>query len=549
MIFIGNRLKKILVPETGVDIYDEGGLVKENATILDIIGENHIAKIDSNNPNKVNLYSPSVSYSSHFNLNDGNESDGTVNDITTYQRYIGQPTSEGNPFYVGDWYNVDSLRSCINSDTITYSPNGTISLINNSSTFTAKFIPEGGSEIIHTTTIDSNKDVTVNNIRIIISNFSTEFDQYKCNISIQYDLSNLLSNGGRFSIYMEHDNNGTLYTKEQNDIFYDLDNVLATIGTINVSVNVPQTKRLSGVYYMIKNTTFNVQVNDLNQINNMSRPNNILELEGSELGLDNLLIGVNPLIDWDNKYDDISADYSRNNWGLTQDLMVVSNSTNVKGRTIDWVNNSWINSNILNVCIHTYSDNRTRVLEDFLSEDYRLESNLSTLWDSSQFVNSYDDNKGLITESSRLVYPTKNYKLYEPYPSSQPDYRFLSGDKTWIGRFWHTNVSHSNGLFSFTDTNITETDIANDDFKLEISLNGTDWYNCNEDYTGGYLSDSSGCRINSDNYNLPDNLEFTFGLNNFTDSSSNWGIYWRISFSDTIRGKDLYLGRIEIINW
>lgn len=64
-------------------------------------------------------------------------------------------------------------------------------------------------------------------------------------------------------------------------------------------------------------------------------------------------------------------------------------------------------------------------------------------------------------------------------------------------------------------------------------------------------------RINYDQHGLIGNpnivnneIEFTLALGNTDGTTGNgWGIFIEISFSDTARGKELYMGSFEILNW
>jgi hypothetical protein len=49
----------------------------------------------------------------------------------------------------------------------------------------------------------------------------------------------------------------------------------------------------------------------------------------------------------------------------------------------------------------------------------------------------------------------------------------------------------SNGIFQING-NILESDLLSELIKIEISLDGTTWFNCNTDYLGGVLTNGSG---------------------------------------------------------
>ena len=110
---------------------------------------------------------------------------------------------------------------------------------------------------------------------------------------------------------------------------------------------------------------------------------------------------------------------------------------------------------------------------------------------------------------------------------------------------WHTSTAHSNGQFSISG--VTEQNLTDDDVIIEISLNGTAWFNCNEDYLGGGLSDGNGCRANSGSTTMPD-LDFTLGTGGTTTSGTGpgWGIWLRITMPDS---SSVEMESIQITDW
>ena len=155
-----------------------------------------------------------------------------------------------------------------------------------------------------------------------------------------------------------------------------------------------------------------------------------------------------------------------------------------------------------------------------------------------------------------LIYP--NYDYGSPWtPSGNPDYSSLTGTKYYYRNFWSVSENgEANGIFNITGTNVTETNLTNGNFILEISLDGTTWYDCKEHYSIGALPDNDGPRINWVAQNLDTNshLEFTLGTWALTSdtgkvavlNSGGYGIFFRIGMPTDSTVK---INKIEITNW
>jgi len=198
--------------------------------------------------------------------------------------------------------------------------------------------------------------------------------------------------------------------------------------------------------------------------------------------------------------------------------------------------------------ISTHSTNATRVFEDFRDETRRMQSDITTSWDSTQHLSTFDDTLGLQALNSRLIYPQSSFILYNPNVAEQPDYTGLVGDRQWISNFYHTNVNHSNGILRLSGYNVTEADLLAKDVEILISLNKVDWFSVNDDFLGGPLVNGSGCRVSPDVYSLDidGRLRFTLSIA-ATSAASAWGIYWRIVIKES--AKTRYIDSFEIIDW
>lgn len=337
-------------------------------------------------------------------------------------------------------------------------------------------------------------------------------------------------------------------------IFYDSEPNAQTITGMTIVENTPVTKQLSGVYYYDSGSTWDVAISDMDYLPSNTAPTNLVSLTLSEYGISNTNLTYTDLTGFSWNHDATNASYSDTLTTSVANFCTISNIANIEAQVSDWVAGASASSANASICVNTYADDSTRIFENFTSESRRRTS-VWGVWDSTQDLNAYDDNSGLCVVCSRISYPSIDFTSYSPLAASQPDYSGSAGTRTYFTNFYHIGTSHSNGMFQFGDFNITETDITNTDFVLEISKDAIFWYNCGVLYSGGALGGGDGCRINKDIHSLAiDNrIEFTLGTGGFTDGTTGlpadgfWGLYIRISWSNAISAK--YLGSIEITNW
>ena len=336
-------------------------------------------------------------------------------------------------------------------------------------------------------------------------------------------------------------------------IFYDAENNAATLVGVFISetAGFVLTTQISGVYYYALNSQFTIDINDIDFINSESFPLNQVTAVGAEYGLPQLDIPGSSLTGWTNSYDNINASYQKTDWAITAVLCTVNNTANISARTEDWSSGAWVNSANDSICVFSLSDTSTAFYESFRRETRRLTSAWGA-WDNTQDLNAYDDNLGLQYQCDRLVYPSVNFTTYDPLPGSQPNYSASAGTRTLFLDFNDSGVSHSNGIFSFADHNIVETDITGGNFDIDISLDGVNWYDCNSGYLGGALSDGDGCRIDTGVYSITANnsIRFTLGIGGATlvgTGPSSWGIFLRFRWAPAMAGK--YLGTFSISDW
>lgn len=499
---------------------------------------------------RADIQIPPTNYSPFFN-----QSGCVVPNIATSSRNVASPTTEGSPYNIGSWAS-GSLQSCSNAGSIVYQTPSLFSIKNNTSTtIKVDIIDADGATVLatHTETLVGNLDITTDNIRIEITGFTTDSDKYKANFRTTINLAAILPQGGRYSVRITHTNTGDggPYVKLQSDIFYDPNPINPTITNPTISETTPNIVYISGINFYGIGSTFTTTITDIDNINDRSYVSPFINILGTEFGLPQLNLSGANLSGWSSIYNVVDASYLNTAWGITQSNYYAKGNLKVQARWIDWSTNALQNSSLYSAIISTYTSNETRIYEDFRNESRRLRDTYAVGWDSAQSLETYSGGTGLQAINSLLIYPQEDFTIYNPNPASQKDYTGLTGDRFWNGFFYHTNVSHSNGIFRFSGHNLSNTKLVNKDIDIQISLDKISWYTLSQDYLGGSLSHGSGCRVEPDVYSfeLNNQLKFTLGTGKFTDVSSDWGIWYKIIYKDNINGRANYINSFEILDW
>jgi hypothetical protein len=547
-----------------ISIQDEGVLVSSGTTILNFIGTSVLAK---QGVGRVDIFIPSPSYVSHFNTADS-ITNAILTGITTTQRYISNPTTEGTPFKIGSWV-AGSTHSTIRNDVnpLYFTPQ-TFSIFNSATTLRTRVYDADGTSVLaeNTLTLNGNGTFSLAGIEYIVTDWSTDNDRYKASISISIQI--LLH--GRYSIEIIHYNgtDGT-YTFTQNNIFKDSETETANLDTSSLTIeegtNVV-TKYISGVEFYTLNTQWHVRITNVNYLNSISFPTT----QQMTLSENNLFISTDLNVHgFGGVYDTFSGttwNYSHNNTGATYDkLNWTTNQTN----QTNWNNTSGLlNQNVIIVSVYDWSlvdtatssgynflidtlvDGSDRNSEMFRSENTsgypRLQTDLLTPWVSSD---SLTGNTGLQILGDRLVYPKYNFSLYSP-TGNQPNYSSLTGSKTYQRLFETNGANVSNGIIIFSDHNITESDLLSGNVLIDMSIDdGSTWWSLNSQWAGSPLTDGDGCRVDITEYGLGTGiinnsaLRFTFSI------YSSTYIHLRITYNILAISK--YIGGIDITdgNW
>jgi len=334
-----------------------------------------------------------------------------------------------------------------------------------------------------------------------------------------------------------------------------------TLGTTVV------TKSLSGVEYYTIGTEWGVSLTGINNININSYPLaeqvSIIDNNFSISSVINII--GSGFTGWSVLYNTTGLSYSKldweidtineSNWNFSTENI---NTVNITASVYDWDGNvpvDTIMSANYDILIDTFEDNTIkRKVEEFREENDttypRLESDLSTTWDSSTTLLTIDGNTGLQVINDRLVYPESDFSGFITDSNPQPNYTTLNGIRSYY-RFFETNgASVSNGIIKLADNNITEADLLNDDVTFDLSIdNVISWFIINEQYTPLNTGDGTGIRIETMSYGLDNGGDdlIKFALQGLTTKS----LYLRISFNESARDNNKYIGYVEFTsgNW
>lgn len=485
-------------------------------------------------------------YVSNFNTQDGT-TNALVPSTPTSMRNIPSPTSEGNPFKIGDWV-AGVAYPTTRSGSISYTTNGVFLLESLSTDLVVEVLDADLVTVLATKTVSNlSGDTTSPGVLSVgITDWGFNYNLFKAQVSVGVNISNIIPAGGRFYVRVTHDNGSKgVFTKSQESIFFDPDTSTATIGSVEIQDAYANIKYLSGLKFYGVGSTLKTVLGGISNINDRSYPNTLINVQGG-FNLTSYTLTGPQITDWANTWNKVAHHSSSAN--MTINSGVYMSSGTIEARVQDWSWGTWVPSQPFLVNVDTSSATPSRIFEDFKSEVYRYESNCTTPWDSSKNMSSYDDNNGLQVFQGRLVYRSQDFTAYNPQPVTQPNYSGYNGVGTYYRFMWHANVSHSSGVIKFSDYNFTESEFQAGSVLVDISLNKTSWFSLNNSYFGGALDDGEGCRVDIASNNLTNHnrIKFTLGTGGFTSSASAWGIFIRIKYPS---GSTKYMGQMEIVDW
>lgn len=446
-----------------------------------------------------------------------NEGTAVVQDYPTSNRYVAKPTSNGSPFDIGNWISSNVAKRKVTKDsTITFSTGDVFHIPNLNTTFEMSIL-NSENQVIQSESFILDKAKTFNGTYFIatVSDWDNDRDGgYKANISIVVKLANILVDGGRFNVQFRHIiSEEQIKAKIQKDLFFDADKNKPEIENVDIVVKTPVYKYLSGFKYYDAGTVFTYNASNIKNLLDSTFNDNVFEYSIPFLGNVTGIVPYNQMTNYTGLYNDVlkySKDFILSSGIYTEEEVIVS------GRTKDWQNGNWVNSENKKFLINSLVGETTELVEDFTTESYRLKDDYD-FWDSTE---SLEDNDGLMVGG--------NGNLFYPNDKIENDQIETNGYRSFIRSFNDSNISHSNGEF-LIEGNITEQMLDSEEVKIEVSLDGKLWWNAGKTWWGTF-EQGDGIRIFEDEYILP-KLKFTFGTKyTYDDTGKNgWGVYTRIS--------------------
>jgi hypothetical protein len=438
---------------------------------------------------KVVVWIPAPSYVDYLSISNKNYE----------QRFIAEPNSEGDPYYVGS-LTTSTPENVTNQTNYDY-PTGDFGYFNDNATFSISIYDYNDSSVLDQIIFNMSEitgptsssggaiDVTVGTLP------TDDADRRMANLTFNLNHSSFRADGGQFRNEIIFENSelggaGSLLFSQT--YFYDTNNSTASYdfaggGTISIAESSPEIKHQSGVAYYNFGSTFTFSVLNIDNLNDRSFPtagsSDVSDLStGHQLRVDpeNLLISnvyyagvvggdptVSDFINWSNSYNQNNLDYivgsTINQTGYRPDitsnnLLNLSNLSYLACTLWDW---STVNENskdykyLINSLGTPASDYNT---ENFTDESLRVpltSPNSSPSYPSSSALGANE----LQVIFGKLIFPQEDFTTWLPQENIDnniADYSTASG------------ANYNFDIFNSVSTPVT--------FTSNVSINGYRWY-------------------------------------------------------------------------
>ena len=393
--------------------------------------------VQGGGPNIVTVWIPSATYADYFNTDTN-----VITPETTTSRFIAAPTTEGNPYYIGDWAagSAQGVLDEPSSGQVSYTCTN-FSVLDLTTTLDFTIFDGTGATLSTQSMTVATNSVSSGGLTTNVTAFSADEDRYKATVTFTADLNDaaLIGDGGRFSVEMVHNNStdGT-YTFNQNNIFYDSDGSSsnATIGSVTIEENVPNLVWRSGIAYYSDNSSFTFSVLNIDNINDKSYPRgttttawnndstaNQIRLTPLQFNMGTSYGHSSDFTGWDNTYnvsdlDWIFVDSINSNSVYIPDLngsndIDTTVNTLIRANIYDWIQEANNNSANFKALIDTYSYTNNNTTDSVGDEGKRLD------FTGSEPTASWDTNVTLPADAlqvafDKIIYPRDNYSTYHP---------------------------------------------------------------------------------------------------------------------------------------
>jgi len=450
-------------------VQDEGVAVGTTA-VLNFVGTGVLAKVDPMVPGRINIYIPPPAYSAAF----------SIDNVDTANRYVAAP----GPYGVGTW-NLSVVHPCLRTSPLTYTSShphssGTFTINNNvSTTLRVRVYDSDNLSVLaeNLLTLTGNANQNINNINLTIWSWQTEGDKFAARMNCSINLAAIMPQGGRFLIEFVH-NNGSdgIVTRTQGPMFYDIEPAVQAISGLSIAENtVSSSKWLSGIRYYTIGDTFDIGIADLDNMNANSYPQPFVAVDSwGEYGIPNFDLNGSDLTGWTNAWNDVDDSYLGTHAITRPSFRYIGTAANITAQVTDWVAGASAASGDASVCIDTYVPESTQLAEYFTDEAYRRRwgfAGTEALWDSTQDMTAYDDNKGMMTMGGLLQTRYGDWNGHAPGLGANPDYTGFAGWGTYCRRFIDV-AGLVRGSATMTISGFTVTDLVNSDVRMWIMIPG-----------------------------------------------------------------------------
>ena len=424
----------------------------------------------------LNVYHPAASLASDWTLNNGVEGSAIVPSEGTQQRFVSNPTAEGNPFITNGW--AGALHPVSRSNTLTYAPPGLVRFENNTTTTFTIVITYGGAEILNETTavITANGAYATPAGTVTITNEQANGPGRMANVSVSIPVGTMLPSGGYFDISITH-NNITVNNTFNQVFFHDSQTAESTQAAPVLTLNTPVTYQTSAVHHLTTGTTFDAQLSDIDNYFRESTATIGGEISTATLAFNTFTYNSSVFGTrlWDTNDETHLATATVNVPNVT-----TCGNANLTSQLMDW---SYVDSQVSNnlsviLCTKAAS---TDYNETFRDEGYRINTDLSA-WDSTLFVTDPQ----AIVACGQLQRHGIDYTTMLPHGvggRNNPDYLATGGvDQDYLRVFPDGGLARQNGTLIFSGT------VTTAGMLLEASLDGAEWWDLTAPYLGGSLT-------------------------------------------------------------
>ncbi len=522
------KVPKEFLPQTGVDLYFNNQGVASGVTEINFAGT---VELTRNEDGSVKVQIGENQNSSSWNTQDG-QTDARVSNIATTNYLMADAT--GAEFKIGDW-TAGQSKPCTKTNSVSIKSAGNVHFeVGDNKWQVVVFDADGTTKLVDaevTTVVTADETGTVtgwtdgtlsgtgaSNVKYSLANKANETN-YPSAVggmavpTFTFDLASILPTGGRFKIQVS----GCGGTFTSPDIFY-INGETPAVASVDLTLENAVEKQVSGVKYVAATSTVTYTTGSITNINNQAGITNKLTVAGTGVSVASPITGAG-LTDYTNAWDNVptftaTRALAGNYKGTSVTVNVTPENAFAKG--------TQVSKTLSGINVNTYAATAsTDASETFLTEGKRLQSDLSTAWDSSATLVGGTDLQVIPGEG--LVYPTTDYSAIAT-PANNPNYSGMTGTKYFYRKF----IAGSGTVFGGTiEMSGLGTSFNNAAFTAELSIdNGTTWYNLKDARGGanplgintGYASD-----------------KVSFSYPGTTSSTAANGVLVKIGWSDALK--------------